>query len=294
MNNLLGIKTTVGAVISTKGGVGKTTTTANLAAYAAQVRNLRTLMIDGDTQPTLTSYYPLSYQAPNGLFELLSQGLTTDLISKTNIENLDVIVSNDALGQLSSLLLHAPDGRTRLRFLLPKLASNYDLVLIDTQGARGILLETAVLAADIAISPIPTEMLSAREFARGTVKLMRDLQPLGMQGLSVPPIFAFMNRMKHTADARQIAETVQSLFEQATDIGTLLETVIYELTAYREAATRRIPAHIHEPKRPTDRIAPSALETMEALFNELFIRVPNAINATREPLKVAVGARHEH
>ncbi len=50
-----------------------------------------------------------------------------------------MILSNDERGELNTMLLHAPDGRLRLRHLLPALAPLYDLVLIDTQGARSVL-----------------------------------------------------------------------------------------------------------------------------------------------------------
>jgi len=53
------------SIISTKGGVGKTTTAANLGGFAADA-GLRVLLIDLDVQPTLSSYYPLAHRAPRG------------------------------------------------------------------------------------------------------------------------------------------------------------------------------------------------------------------------------------
>ena len=58
------------AVVSTKGGIGKTTLTANLAAVLADM-GFRVLMLDTDTQASLSKYYPLHYRAPNGMVELL-------------------------------------------------------------------------------------------------------------------------------------------------------------------------------------------------------------------------------
>ncbi|HBO80928.1 MAG TPA: chromosome partitioning protein, partial [Cupriavidus sp.] len=104
------------SIISTKGGVGKTTTAANLGGFAADA-GLRVLLIDLDVQPTLSSYYPLTHQAPAGIYELLAfnERNPDKLVSHTCIDRLDVVLSNDDKGQLNTLLLHAPDGRLRLR-----------------------------------------------------------------------------------------------------------------------------------------------------------------------------------
>ena len=59
------------SIISTKGGVGKTTTAANLGGLAADA-GLRVLLLDLDVQPTLSSYYELTQRAPGGIYELLA------------------------------------------------------------------------------------------------------------------------------------------------------------------------------------------------------------------------------
>lgn len=59
------------SIISTKGGVGKTTTAANLGGLAADA-GLRVLLLDLDVQPTLSSYYELAHRAPSGIYELLA------------------------------------------------------------------------------------------------------------------------------------------------------------------------------------------------------------------------------
>lgn len=146
------------SIISTKGGVGKTTTAANLGGIAADA-GLRVLLLDLDLQPTLSSYYQLAHRAPAGAYELLAfnEQRVEKLVSHSVITGLDLVLSNDHRGELNSLLLHAPDGRLRLRHLLPSLAPHYDLVLIDTQGARSVLLEMAILASDLALSPVTPE-----------------------------------------------------------------------------------------------------------------------------------------
>ena len=147
------------SIISTKGGVGKTTTGANLGGLAADA-GLRVLLLDIDVQPTLSSYFALQARALAGVYELLAfnERRVERIVSRTSIEGLDIVLSNDDRGELNTLLLHAPDGRLRLRHLLPTFAPFYDLVLIDTQGARSVLLEMAVLASDVALSPVTQPM----------------------------------------------------------------------------------------------------------------------------------------
>ena len=144
----------VNSIVSSKGGVGKTTTSANLGGIAANA-GLKTLLIDLDGQPTLSSYYPLDYQAPGGTFELLVHSIVEpeQIISRTNIPGLDIILSNDPHNQLETLLLHAPDGRMRLRSLLKRLPS-YDLVIIDTKGTSAVTVEMALGASDLALSSL--------------------------------------------------------------------------------------------------------------------------------------------
>ncbi len=100
------------AVISTKGGVGKTTTAVNLAGIAADAGK-RVLLLDLDIQPTLSSYFHLEAEADGGIFQLVGFNETrhSEIISGTSIPNLHVIKSNDDQGQLNSLLLNAADGR---------------------------------------------------------------------------------------------------------------------------------------------------------------------------------------
>src|SRR5690606_17013701 len=106
------------AIISTKGGVGKTTVAANLGGFIADAGR-RVLLIDLDVQPTLSSYYPLTHRATSGIYELLAYNEQTlsELVSHTSIPRLDVVLSNDEHQHLGTLLLHAADGRLRLRNL---------------------------------------------------------------------------------------------------------------------------------------------------------------------------------
>lgn len=257
-------------ITSTKGGVGKTTLTANLGALLADL-GLRVLLIDADVQPSLSKYFPLAATKPAaGLTEVIVRGeVTVACITPTMYQNLDIVVSDDPEGNLPHWLLNRIDRGFRLRFALqsPAVVNAYDCVLIDTQGAVGPLQDAAVLAADILVSPITPEILSAREFEDGTMELLDRLQPSSALGAALGPMKAVIYRQDRTNDARVIASGIREDFIKLKGRVTVLETVVPHAKAYKEAATLRIPVHRHERKRegPT----PSAYTVMHQLAWEL-------------------------
>jgi chromosome partitioning related protein ParA len=257
--------------MSTKGGVGKSTTAANLGAFCADTGK-RVLLIDLDAQPTLSSYFRLEHEAPGGIYELVGTNeIRLDrIVSRTGIRNLDIIVSNDSKGQLDNLLLNAADGRLRLLNLLPVFKDQYDLVLIDTKGTRCITLEMAMLAADRAISPIVPEILAAREFQRGTLELYSELQAFARLGIRLPNIKLMVNRAEYVStDARMITEGLRRSFGN-DPVVQVLETAIPHIASYRKAALHGMPAHRYETRRPAGRKAPPCFDTMRSLAIEVF------------------------
>ncbi|HBT5887349.1 ParA family protein [Pseudomonas aeruginosa] len=258
------------SVISTKGGVGKTTTAANLGGLVADA-GLRVLLIDLDVQPTLSSYFELTHRATGGIYELLAfnEQRPEQLISRTVIEGLDLILSNDDRGELNTLLLHAPDGRLRLRHLLPTLTPLYDLVLIDTQGARSVMLEMALLASNMALSPVTPEILAARELRRGTLQLIEDIAPYRHLGIEPPALHLLINRVHPvSSNARLIQQALREMFQEHVG-ADVLDTNVPAIEAYPRASTRGLPVHRIEYRKPPGRVAPAALDTMRALASEL-------------------------
>jgi chromosome partitioning related protein ParA len=257
-------------VTSTKGGVGKTTLTANLGALLADM-GLRVLLIDADVQPSLSKYFPLAVAKPAaGLTEVIVRGVVSaSCITATVYQNLDIVISDDPEGNLPHWLLNRIDRGFRLRFALqsPAVVDAYDCVLIDTQGAIGPLQDAAVLAADILVSPITPEILSAREFRDGTMELLDRLEPGGALGASLGPMKAVIYRQDRSADARIIASGIREDFIKLKGRVAVLETVVPHAKAYKEAATLRVPVHRHERKR--DGPTPSAYTVMHQLAWEL-------------------------
>lgn len=227
------------SIISTKGGVGKTTLTANLSGYLSGI-NYKVLMIDADPQPSLSSYYQISDQALGGLTEFLTHPENADdCISKTNYKNLDLVYSNDHDNQLQAWLVGKGDGRFRLKVAINALTEKYDYVIIDTQGAKGNLQDAAVLAANILISPMPPEMAAVKELERGTLSMLSDLQSYKDMGINVPDLFSVVYKMDRTKDAQQLVEYLES--SSKSKPYTMLNTQIPQSVVFREATSRQMP-----------------------------------------------------
>ncbi|KXM51749.1 ParA family protein [Escherichia coli] len=267
-------------VVSTKGGEGKSTQSANLAGFLADA-GLRTLLIDGDhAQPTASNIFPLTYEAPAGLFELLMR--TVDLshpdniISRTAIDGLDLIVSNDPHEQLKTAMLHAPDGRLRLRNVLQHpLFQSYDVIVVDSQGARSVMLEMIVLSATESVVGMVNPVLpDVREFIRGTVNVMENLLPYRELGIPLPKVRTLVNCMDYTALARQTLAELTDIINSGRyskvlpeGVVTLLSTQIYDLNIYKQGHAAGQP--VHRLEKASARRSDSALVTMHSLACEL-------------------------
>ncbi|MBR0573610.1 MULTISPECIES: ParA family protein [Pasteurellaceae] len=250
MSNIhLNKKPFIVTIASTKGGSAKSTNAANIGSFCAE-HGLKVLLIDTDTQPTLSSYFSLSYIAPGGIHEFLTyQDVDpSHIISKTEIPNLDLIQSNDPTNNVSQMLRNAPDGAIRFRCLLNKI-QGYDLIIIDTRGTRDITVDMSVLAADLLFCPILPHILSAKEFIRGTLGMYQELETFTSLGLKLPPLKAVANCVDRTNDVHFVLDHLKSLFTQQLDNEkVLLDFTIPDRVAYREAATYSLPVYKHSHK----------------------------------------------
>lgn len=272
-------------LVSTKGGVGKTTLAANLGALMADM-GLRVLLIDSDIQASLSKYFPILQEAPFGLTKVITSGMVTpDCISRTAIEGLDIVRSDDSEKTLQSWLMFRIDRGDRLANALqsPCVSEDYyDCIVIDTQGSPSCpIRDAAALAADQIIIPINPDTMSSREFYDGTMDMFAKLEPNSRYRLG--PIKTVIYKKKRTRDAKTVEETfrsdfspknlTQSIKQDFIKMGgrvTVLNTTVPDAKAYTESVTLGMPAHRHEVKR--DGSMPSAFETMHALLWEL---VPN-------------------
>ncbi len=220
------------SIISTKGGVGKTTLTANLSGYLSSLGH-SVLMIDADPQPSLSSYYGITKQANGGLVEILySPKDINRCISKTTV--CDLIYSNDNNNELQHWLLRQND-KLRLKTALSNLAKKYDFIFIDTQGAKGILQDSSILAADILLSPILPEIATIKEFYRGTLSVLSKLKPNN----TLAPLFGVIYKLDRTIDAKQLINAVNT--QDNLQKYSILKNSIPQSVVFKESATKQIP-----------------------------------------------------
>ncbi|MBN5215763.1 ParA family protein [Serratia ureilytica] len=280
-------------VTSTKGGEGKSTQAGNLAGFLAD-SGLRTLLIDGDhSQPTASSIFALQYEAPCGLYELLMQSVDLcrpeQIISRSFIPNLDVIISNDPHDRLPVAMLHAPDGRLRLRNVLQHaLFSQYDVIIIDSKGAASVMLELILLAAtEFTLGVIKPILPDTREFLRGTLGVLEGLLPLTSFGIPLPAVRILTNCMEHTNldwqtlnSLRDIIATGQYLRADVFDV-SLLNTIIPKLEIYKMGHASGQPVHRLE-KTTTRTSTLAAADTLYELACELFPQWTADFDALRQ------------
>ncbi len=257
------------AALNSKGGVGKTTLLANLGGLLADM-GARTLLVDADPQPSLTKYFGLSYEAPEGLVEVVTGGTVTHLsISRTSVPSLDLIRSNDGEAQLQHWLHGRDDRRVRLATALnnPYVRDHYDCVLIDTQGAIGPLQTAAAFAADTLISPLPPDTPSIREFRSGTLRVLQRLeQDPDEPRAELAPIQAVICRYDHSRNAKALLTELRNEFSEGDRV-TILGTMIPNAVAYKDAFTARMP--VHAVNKSGGSRYPSGYEVMHRIVWEL-------------------------
>lgn len=263
--------TVVISLVSTKGGVGKTTIAANLAGLTAAL-GLKTLLVDGDVQPSLSKYFGLEHTAQTGMAEVISSGglITPREISKTTIDGLDIILSN-MTDATQNWLKQREDRLILLKRAVrqPVVRDNYDIVIIDTQGATGELQRTAAMAADIMISPIKPDLMNYSEFLSGTMEMLAQLNAMAdlSAELRSGSLCLLINSMDRTRNSMGVASAVRNEFRQHPNV-RLLDTVVPASTMYPSARTQQVPVHtLDRPANvPSGR---SAYEVMHALLHEL-------------------------
>ncbi len=253
--------TTILTVCGTKGGVGKTTLCANLAGIVSDW-GWNVLMIDTDTQPSLSRYFPITHPAEFGISRLLSHAEVEQSISKTALPRLDIVVSDTSRNECDELISQATDGLNRIKASLLSIA-NYDLVVIDTKGSASPMLEAALIASDQILCPIVPDMLSTRELVRNTFQIICQLK--SSFAISHQSIAGVLYKTRKTLDGATITRNVQSLFDGAS-ILNVLRTDVPDRVIYKDAATAQLPVHLLEKSR---RNGLSANETMQSLAHEL-------------------------
>jgi chromosome partitioning protein len=149
---------TILAISNQKGGVGKTTTTINLAAALATAGQ-RVLLVDLDPQGNATSGLGLDRAAmERGVYEvLLGFAVARDVIVASGVDGLDVMPANLGLIGAEVELVDEKGRDLRLRRGLDAARSDYDWILIDCPPSLGLLTLNALVAADRVLVPLQAE-----------------------------------------------------------------------------------------------------------------------------------------
>jgi chromosome partitioning protein len=226
------------AVCNQKGGVGKTTTTINLGASLAEYGR-RVLLVDGDPQGALSiglGLNPMTFDLT--LYDLLMRGdvESADVVSKTNVDGLDLLPSNIDLSAAEVRLVSEVGREHALARALQPLLPSYDVVLIDCQPSLGLLTVNALSAADGVLVPLECEYFALR----GVALLMETIGKVHDRlndRLELAGILATMHDGR-TLHGRQVLERVIEAFPDHVFHTVISRTVRFpETTAAGEPIT---------------------------------------------------------
>jgi chromosome partitioning protein len=216
------------AVVNHKGGVGKTTTAANLGAALAEFGK-RVLLVDLDPQAALTSMmgHRLDHSALHAL-HVLDPDLSVPVdqaILPTRDEKVALLPSGLTLANLeprlvaSGLVYHY-----LLDDALRAAADSYDYALVDTPQGIGVLTAMAVIAADWLLVPVATQRLAFRG-----VTLLEQVVPRLRRSARRPeaPMRLLRTMMRRTLHDREIAEAVERAYPGAVFATIITQSVIH-------------------------------------------------------------------
>jgi chromosome partitioning protein len=165
------------SVVNQKGGVGKTTTTLNLAAYLADAGKF-VLLVDLDPQANATSGLGIDHNTLEaGVYEgLVGQHPVNKLIHDTDHPGLRVLPATQALAGASVELVNSEEREHFLRKALLEVRNDYDYIFIDNPPSLGMLTLNGLTAADSVLIPVQAEYYALEGLTQllNTVSLVRE------------------------------------------------------------------------------------------------------------------------
>ncbi|WP_435139772.1 ParA family protein [Formosa sp. A9] len=199
------------AIANQKGGVGKTTTSVNLAASLG-VLEKKVLLIDADPQANATSGLGIDVESVElGTYQLLEHTASAkEAIIPTDTPNLDIIPAHIDLVAIEIELVDKDDREYMLKGALSEIKNDYDYILIDCAPSLGLLTLNALTAADAVIIPIQCEYFALEGLGKllNTVKSVQKIHnpDLDIEGLLLT---MYDSRLRLS---NQVVEEVQKHF----------------------------------------------------------------------------------
>lgn len=229
------------ALINQKGGVGKTTTVANLGACLAQLGK-KALVVDLDPQANLTIHLGIkSNELEGSIYDLLLwKSKAEEVIIPAPVEGLDIIPANIDLSRAEIELVSMPSRETLLKDRLFLTFRKYDYSLIDCAPSLGLLTLNALTAVREIFIPIQTQFFALQGMNRllETIEIVRKkVNPLLKVTGVIPVMYDVRTNLSH-----QVLEKIKQYFKRE-----VFKTVIRENVRIAESPSFGIPITIYSP-----------------------------------------------
>jgi chromosome partitioning protein len=224
------------AIANQKGGVGKTTTTINLAAALAS-KGVKTLVVDLDPQGNSSMSFLDIHQLGKSMYDALSEEHIhlADIIQPAEkVENLAIAPATISLAKIEAKLIGELDSHYRLKDELASVQDTYDYVIIDTPPTLGIITVNALVAATHVLVPIQASYFALE----GTDDLLETIDKIKVRANPQLQILGALITMydKRTLLAKDIYEQIQRVFGSKVFETIITKSVrLEESPAYRES-----------------------------------------------------------